>query len=797
MKAIKTNPAEEAALALPKALPADYAETRDGGLTDEEAAALRAQGQGNQASADPGKSVLRILADNLFTLFNLLNILLAAALAAVSAYRNMLFLGVVVSNTLIGTVQELRAKRTVERLKLLNEGPIRVMRDGTERLMPGEDSVRGDLVVLRAGSQVPADAILRSGSCAVSEALLTGESDPVLKNPGDWLYSGSYLTVGACVCQLVHVGDASYINRLSRAAKKIKPPRSALMSDLNRIVRAVTAVLIPLGALLFCKQFFLSHDELYRSVTSSVAAMIGMIPEGLILLASVALAVGVMRLGRQRTLVQELYGIETLARVDTLCLDKTGTLTTGGMALDSMVPLEATEEEARAALSRFLGASDTSSATLTALVHAVKPGQERASTILPFSSERKKSAVSFDDAVTLVLGAPSFVLGPLYEGRVKELTEEAAARSLRVVVLAECVGMIRMNDTPPIRRILALFMISDELRPEAPEGLRYFREQGVTVKVISGDDPRTVSAIAEKAGLEGASAHAVDVSLLSDEEVAEAAEKNTVFGRVTPDRKQMLVAALQKAGHSVAMTGDGVNDIPAMKTADCSIAMASGADAARHAAQLILLDSDFTALPRVVAEGRRVINNIARTASLFLVKTIYSLLLSVLALCLPISYPFQPIQLTLISSLTVGAPSFFLALEPNAERVKGRFLRNVMMRALPGGIAVALCGLAAAFLTAWWPAAQASTMATLAAGYVGLLMLASVCWPFSRLRAAVLAAMAGLFTAAVLVFGHVFFLTPLDGMQLAAQAGLAALGTAVMIVLRWLLERRDRKEASA
>ncbi|MBO7407938.1 MAG: HAD-IC family P-type ATPase [Clostridia bacterium] len=824
-------------LALPAGTPEGFVKTGERGLSEAEALARAAQGLGNKASDTSSRSVPRIIADNLFTLFNLLNVLLAAALLIVGAYRNMLFMGVVVSNTLIGTVQELRARRTVRRLKLLNEAPARVVREGVVREIPAIDAVKGDLIKLKAGDQVIADAIMTEGVCAAGEALLTGEQDAIEKRPGDWLYSGSFLTSGECVCQLVHVGDDSYINRLSRSAKKIIPPRSALMSDLNRIVRFVSVALLPIGILLFCKQFFILKSGLDAAIPSTVAAMVGMIPEGLILLASVALAVGVVRLGMHGTLVQELYGIETLARVDTLCLDKTGTLTTGAMHLSRLEPVDSDEVNFRAALSRFLGAVDNTPPTLAAIAREVPPAPVsrsdprlndlvtnagsrsdpllKVTALLPFSSDRKNTAVSFSDGITLVLGAPSFTLGERYCGELKAKIEQLAANGFRVLALAECNGEVADGVIPAVNIVHGLCLITDELRAEAPECLHYFKEQGVTVKVISGDDPRTAAAIAAAAGLDGALDNAVDASLIpeslsrgsdldtttpgsdklsrgsdldtADLDIAGAADKYTVFGRVTPERKQKLVAAMKAAGHVVAMTGDGVNDIPAMKTADCSIAMAGGADAARHSAQLVLMDNDFTALPRVVAEGRRVINNISRTASLFLVKTLYSFALGLLMLFLPAAYPFQPIQLTLVSVITIGLPSFFLALMPNAERVRGGFLRTVLMRAIPGSLAVTVCAATASMLSKVWSQEVCSTLAPLSAGLVGLMMLFTVCLPFDRLRAAVFGGMCVLFALAVLLLPHVFYLVSLSGGQWAAFAGLAAAGAAIVFGARALL----------
>ena len=780
---------KEESLSLPTGTPEGFTLTPESGLTDEEALKAAERGEANKASEDPGKSVGRIIADNLFTLFNLLNVLLAVALAIVGAYRNMLFLGVVVSNTLIGTIQELRARKTVNKLKLLSEAPIKVKRNSAVRELPAAEAVKGDIVVLKAGDQVPADAIMRTGVCSASEALLTGEQDAIEKKQGDWLYSGSFLTSGGCECQLVHVGDGSYINRLGRCAKKIIPPKSALMTDLRRIVRFVSVLLVPIGIALFCKQFFMLKAPLNEAIPSSVAAMIGMIPEGLILLASVALAVGVVKLGRRNTLVQELYGIETLARIDTLCLDKTGTLTTGAMSLTELVPYDAGEEELRATLSRFLGAVDNTAPTLAAVARCVPPEAEEPDVLLPFSSDRKNTPVTLKDGKTVVVGAPSFTLGSLYEGAVKDLVESKASKGLRVLTAAECEGRIEDGVIPPVTRILGFCVIADELRKEAPECLEYFREQGVTLKIISGDDPVTVSHIAESAGLAGATQSFVDASLIPEDELAEAAEKYTVFGRVTPERKQKLIAALKAKGHNAAMTGDGVNDIPAMETADCSIAMAGGADAARHTAQLILLDNNFTSLPQVVAEGRRVINNISRTASLFLVKTIYSFLLSLLMLLLPAVYPFQPIQLTLVSALTIGAPSFFLALEPNSERVRGNFLKTVLLRALPGGLAVTVAAAVSSMLGAFWSKEVCSTVATLAAGISGLLMLLNVCLPFTKLRAIVFGTMCVLFTAASIIFGKLFYLVPLGGAQITVLAAMALFSAAVIFGTRFLSEK--------
>lgn len=786
-------------LKIPAGQPENFVPTRPSGLTGQEVKARREAGLDNKVKADPGKSVWRILASNFLSLFNLLNFALAICLALVGSYRNMLFLGVVFSNTLIGTVQELRAKHTIDKLQLLSAPQAHALRDGQEQVCHPEELVRGDLVVLRAGDQVLADALIAQGVGAANEALLTGESDAVSKRPGDWLMSGSHITEGRFVAQLVHVGNESYAARLTKAAKAIKRPKSALMTELGRLVRLVSIVLVPLGILLFCKQLFLDRAALEAAVPSTVAAMIGMIPEGLILLTSVALAVGVVKLGRRNTLVQELYGIETLARADVLCLDKTGTITKGEMQVEALIPVSVDEAAFRQALARFLGAFEESSGTLKAIGQAVPPAENTACAVLPFSSQRKKSAASFPDGETLILGAPSFVLGEGYAPELRVQAEAAAAHGLRVLALARARGVIQGEEAPRPAEVLGFVHLSDVLRENAAQTLRYFRQQGVTVKIISGDDPRTVSAIARRVELEGWQDW-VDATTLTDEAaLEEAAERYTVFGRVTPQQKCQLVEALKRLGHSVAMTGDGVNDIPALKAADCSIAMAGGADAAKHAAQLTLLDADFAAMPLVVGEGRRVVNNITRAASLFLVKTLYSFGLSILTLLLPAAYPFQPIQLTLISSLTIGIPSFFLALEPNEERVKGRFLENVLLQAVPGAAAVMLCATVAMLMElVGYDLGMCTTLATLSAGIMGLIVLGSVCMPLTPLRLGLLLTMCAGFAAAVGFAGHVFFL---DVASMALEnwllLGVFMAGAAAVLLLTARLMRRRIRHAAA
>ena len=781
-------------LKMPSSLPEGWRKTPEGGLTSAEAAKRKR----NIVPRDDGKPTARIITENVFTLFNGLNLLLAAALILVGSYRNMLFLGVVITNTGIAIIQEIRARNTIRKMKLLNAPRVHVIRDGREIELTPEETVEGDLAVFRGGDQIAADCIAVSGAGRAMESLLTGESNDIPKQEGDWLYSGSFLTEGRVTGQMVYVGEESYVGRLTKEAQQQRRPESGLMLEMRRLIRWDTMALLPLGLALFLKQTLWQKLPMASAVPSTVAAMLGMIPEGLMLLTSAALAVGIVRLARKQVLVQELYSIENLARVDTLCLDKTGTLTTGKMRVESVIPLEESEGYARAALSRFLGAFDEKSGTLNALRAAVAPGTEIPLAVQPFSSARKKSAASFAGGKTLILGAPEYVLQEDYPEELRTQVNALAREGKRVVILAEGEGLIEGDRLPSVRRKLALFALSDELRPHVEETTAYFRQEGVTLKVISGDNPETVSRVARTAGLVGWDA-SVDARELTDESrMLEACEKYTVFGRVTPEQKKLLIEALKKKGHTVAMTGDGVNDIPALRMADCSIAMAEGSDATRHAAQLTLLNSDFASVPDIVLEGRRVINNITRSASLFLTKTVFSFLLSLLTLVSPGTYPFQPIQMSLVSACTVGIPGFLLAMERSRERIRGRFLRTVLRNALPGGVAVALCATLAMLLThAGWTAETCSTLATWIAALIGTVVLARACWPLNPARVAITAGAMGLFVLCAVTFGHIFLLTRLKGTEWAVLSGLAALGIGSYFLTDWLARKKEKKAKDA
>lgn len=733
------------------------------GLSKREAEEKIARGESNGNFSVKTKSVGRIFADNIFTLFNLINIILAVMVALVGAYRNMLFMGVILCNIAIGIFQEIRSKRTIDRLSLISAPKAHLLRDGVEQVLPVSDIVPGDIMLLSAGRQLCADGVLAEGELEADESLLTGESETVTKRPGDTLYSGSFVVSGGGKAEVTAVGAAAYANKIASGAKKQKKRHSEMMSAINKIISTISVCILPFALVLFTKALFVAHQELQYSVTSTTAAIIGMIPEGLVLLTSVALAVSSIRLGKRQTLCQDLYCVESLARVDVLCLDKTGTITTGNMQFSEIHLLDEkyNAEAALSALAEVMGAENQTMAAI-AKKFPQSTGAKAVRTE-PFSSARKWSGAQLDGLGTLILGAPSFVLPPEEYHRISGKCEESSRSGQRVLLLAQSPEPLPEKALPANLSPKALVILSDEIRESAPSTLAYFREQGVTLKVISGDDPVTVSNVAAKAGLSGAECF-VDASELTDEELSAAAEKYTVFGRVTPARKLELVRALRAAGHKVAMTGDGVNDVLALREADCSVAMQSGSDAARCVSQLVLLNSDFSSMPLAVQEGRRCINNIQRSASLFLVKTVFSFLLSVLFLFVPAAYPFQPIQLTLISSLFIGAPSFLLALEPNHSRVEGSFIANVLKRALPGGLTVVM-GISALLILQnkfGIPHERLSVMAVYMTAAVCFGVLLAICRPYKKWHTAMLIAVAAAFCVCCWLVGSIFYIVPLN-----------------------------------
>lgn len=754
----------------------------ESGLSPEQVSERVRRGEKNGDFEVKTKSVGRIIADNILTLFNLINALLALAVALVGSYRNMLFMGVVVCNVAIGIIQELRSKRVIDRLSLISAPKARVIRGGAELEIPTAEIVKDDLMILAAGDQICADATVTEGFCEADESLLTGESDPVAKGAGAQLLSGSFVVSGRVKAQTVRVGAQSYANTITGSAKRIRRVNSVMMRSINRIISAVSVCILPFAIVLFLKAIYVANQTVEEGVVSTTAALIGMIPEGLILLTSAALAVSTIRLARRRMLCQDLYCAEALARVDVLCLDKTGTITEGCMEVREVEVLEQ-GFDAEAALNALAASLTDSNPTINAVKSRYSAGSKlKCTEVVPFSSARKWSAAQFE-GFAYVLGAPGFVLPEQRLARISQRIHGYSKQGFRVLVLAEC-GHAANGELPKDITAKALVVLSDKVRESAPRTMEYFRSQGVALKVISGDDPVTVSNVALRAGLRGAEKYA-DASLFTDEELAEVCEEYTVFGRTKPRQKLVLVKALQARGHKVAMTGDGVNDVQALREADCSVAMQSGSDAARCVSQIVLLDSDFSAMPLAVEEGRRVINNIERSGSLFLVKTIFSFVLAAIFLFVPSAYPFRPIQMTLISALTIGAPSFLLALEPNHSLVRGDFIANVLRRALPGGISVVLGVVMLLIAQAVFaiPDEQLSFMAMIVTAISGFGVLFGACLPFNVSRAVMFAALAAAFAAAVIFFGGVFYAVPLTTVQWVILVCAAA---AVLLILTGL-----------
>ncbi len=655
------------------------------GLSSKEVEERVLRGAVNGHTEVKTKGVRQIVLEHTLTLFNLLNLALALLLLWVGSFKNMLFMGVVFCNAAIGIIQEIRAKKAVDRLSIVVESRIEAVRDGVLKEIRPEEIVLEDVLHLKRGSQIPVDCVMLEGSLSANESLVTGEADLITKTAGDELISGSFIAEGDGFVRVVRVGKETFAARITKDAKILKNAESEIMMTLKQIITIISCVIVPLGILLYINQITLPGASYEDAIVSTVAALVTMIPEGLMLLTSTVLAVGVIRLSRKNVLVQQIYCIETLARVDVLCLDKTGTITSGRMEVADLVPMPGvSRQEAEEGFQHLAAVSRDEGATIDA-VRAFFGADKGcvAKQIVDFSSEKKWSGASFDGA-TYVMGAGEMIFGEAFQA-IKDTIRDRT-HMMRVIMLAKTEQALNeAGDLPDGLVPLAALLIRDEIRPEAADTIRYFTEQGVELKVISGDSAETVSHIAAKAGVPGAE-KAVDARTLTDEEALAAAAENTVFGRVTPFQKQQLIRALQRQGHTVAMTGDGVNDVLAMKASDCSVAMAAGSDAARNTAQLVLTTNDFSSMPEVVAEGRRSINNIQRSASLFLTKTVFSVLNSLLFAFAMMRYPFEPIQMTYVSALTIGIPSLVLALQPNRERVSGSFFLNISSRAVSGGL---------------------------------------------------------------------------------------------------------------
>ena len=710
------------------------------GLTSQQVQEHRLHGWTNKAVEPPSKTTKEIVHENVFTYFNLIFVVLAVLLCLVGSFRDLTFLPVIIANTLIGIIQEIRAKQVLDKLTMLNAPRASVVRDGKRTVINAEDLVVDDIVIFKAGDQVCADAEVSAGEVQVNESLLTGEADEITKRKGDKLMSGSFIVSGQCHARLDKVGEDSYISKLTLQAKAMQSKeQSEMIRSLDKLVKCVGVAIIPIGIVLFSQAFFIQHDGFRESVTSMIAAVIGMIPEGLYLLASVALAVSSIRLAQKKVLLHDMKCIETLARVDVLCVDKTGTITENTMKVQKLIKTDQYDEKEKGGLSLLVGdfaaAMTNDNITMAALKeYFTKASGKKVLSKTGFSSATKYSSVTFEDGA-YVLGAPEFVLKEKYDDYAEEITEYASTGS-RVLAFGIYDGEV---DGKPLTHGILPFgfvLLANPIREAAKETFEYFAEQGVEVKVISGDNPVTVSNVAKQAGIKNADRY-VDASEFEDEQsMRKALLNNTVFGRVTPSQKRKFVRILKEAGHTVAMTGDGVNDVLALKDADCSIAMASGSDAAAQASQLVLLESDFSCMPEVVLEGRRVVNNIQRSASLFLVKNIFSFLLSVASVVFMFTYPLEPSQVSLISMFTIGVPAFFLALEPNKNMIKGHFLTNVLLKALPAALtdALAVAALVIFGRTFDVSSTDISTAATMLLAIVGFMILYKISAPMNKIR---------------------------------------------------------------
>lgn len=723
------------------------------GLTDKEVKIRINKNLVNYDTTAPSKSIKQILFENIFTLFNFINVLLASLLVMVKSYKNLLFLGVVVCNTLISTIQEIRAKKIVDKLSVISSSKINVVRDGKIRKINVNDIVLDDLIIYSLGNQIVTDSVITKGTCEVNESFITGEAKTIYKKEGDMLLSGSFIVSGSVKAKVIHIGLDNYTSIISHDAKQMKKEISSeIMRSLNKIVKYISITLIPIGILLLLKQFSIPQNTVKDAIESVVAAIVGMIPEGLILLVSTVLAISTMKLSKYNVLVQDLYAIETLARVDTLCLDKTGTLTLGKMEVTDVVPLNNHKineiDEILEIISTNL--NDNNPTFLAINEKYGNNSSVKSNKNISFSSDRKYSGVILKDKA-YIMGAPEFVLLDDY----KKYKNKIEKYSLENRVLVLTISNTNLNK----KEAIGLILIRDKIRKESINTLKYFKENDCDIKIISGDSPSTIKSVASKVGLDITGIFDAR-NINEDTNLNLIVEENNIFGRVKPEQKRMLIRALKNNGHVVAMMGDGVNDVLALKESDCGIAMNDGADAARNVSELVLLDSNFDSMPMVVKEGRRTINNVERSASLFLSKTIYASILAILFLFINCKYPFIPIQMSLISSLTIGMPAFILALEPNTDRVNGKFLINVIKKSIPSGfttiINIILLMLISSLINI--PNSEISTIAVIITSYTAILLIYKISKPLNLLRKSLLFIIITLFVLAfILPAGRILY----------------------------------------
>lgn len=751
------------------------------GLTQAEVEARIADGQVNAIQDSSNRSVKDIVMGNTLTFFNFINIVLLALVLSVRSYKNMLFIFIIIANTLIGIFQEIKAKITLDKLKILTVSHVDVIRDGVKKSVTVSELVKDDVILLKSGGQIPADGVILDGEVDVNESLLTGESDSIHKTCGSKVLSGSFVTSGKAMCLLTEVGHDCYMEKLSSEAKQFKRYKTELQRNLDTILKFISIIIVPLGIILFAKQYWISGSTYEQAALDTVAAVLGMIPEGLVLLTSVALALGAVRLARRSTLVRELFCIETLARVDTLCLDKTGTITEGHLCVQGEESVKE-DVDLEQLMGRMVAALGDENETFQALRQHYKRNQStNTKLVLPFSSERKFSGVVFEGEGTYLMGAYQFIF-PQADPAVLEKIAEYASQGLRVLTVAHSPNEMTDYTLAEDFEIVGFVFMTDVVRKNAPDILGYFEEQGVDLKVISGDDPVTVAAIAARAGLKDADKYIDATTIYTDEEMEDAILKYSVFGRVTPKQKQQMVRLLKQNGRTVAMTGDGVNDVLALKDADVSIAMASGSEAAKNTANLVLLNSDFASLPHIVNEGRRVINNIKAAASMFLIKTGFSVLTALLTIIVGQNYPFQPIQLSVINGCAVAIPTMLLQLEPSFQKVNKHFFREVLRMSMPAAITIT------AMITIinnighsiGTPREMLSTVCVLATGWVYLITLRQVYSPMTGYRKFVIYLMQTAYLVAMVIGQRIMELVGLNFTCVIVT--LAAVNFAPMII---------------
>lgn len=728
------------------------------GLTDEQVNERVLEGNTNYVENRNTKTYKSIFFGNIFTFFNLLCFVVAGALIAVNAWSNLVFMLVILANMVIGIVQEIKAKKTIEKISLVTAPTAVVVRNGAQVDIPVSDIVLDDVILFTLGKQICADCIVMEGEVEVNESLLTGESNPIKKRKGDVLLSGSFVVSGKCFAKADKIGSSSYTAQLAVKAKEYKKAKSELLNSLNLIIKIIGIIIIPLAILTFYNNFNQVDATINSTIKKTAGSVIGMIPAGMFLLTSLALAVGVIKLAKKRTLVQDLYSIEMLARTDVLCLDKTGTITDGTMKVNSVIQLNSSlDNTINEIVGSMLTALDDNNQTSRALATYFGYSKElSAKEILPFSSKRKLSAVTFKNNQTFAFGAPEFIL-KTKNVEIEKLVKQYASKGFRVLLLAKCEGGIVKDNISNKVTPVALIVIEDRIREHAAETIEWFKQNGVAIKIISGDNPLTVSEVSKRVGVENAGNY-ISLEGLSEQQVIDAAEKYSVFGRVSPEQKFILVKALKSKGHKVAMTGDGVNDILALKEADCSIAMASGSEATRNVSHLVLLDSNFNSMPSVVAEGRRVVNNIQKSSSLYLMKTLFTIMITILCLIFSIKYPFSTNQILLLEWCVIGFPSFCLALQPNTEKIKGRFLVNLIAKSLPGALIFVVNVVACYIFTQFTGCAdQFATMGSLVLTFSGLLVLYNVCKPIDVFRGILVAAMIVMSVLMIILIPGSFF----------------------------------------